>query len=413
MEPRGAVSRISGPMILVTIGLTGLAAFVLLPTVSDLWSLLRLASGKACQRSLSGARTPPSFLFLVPAHNEEVLIASCLESLRGQTVPATSIRVVVVADNCSDGTAEIARSSGVQVLERTDTDHRGKPKAIAWALGRIDFSPFDALVIVDADTEVAPDFAERLAEAGSLRDRVLQPFIGVQNPDENALTRMAAVHERVVHGLSYRLKERVGLNVPLGVGMCIGAGVLATLGEWPALSLGEDIELYLILTGMGIRIQAVPAARIVAQETSSLQQSAAQRHRWTTGRIQVLRRYGASLLRNSKVGLHQRLDTLAEVSSFGPVVFLGLAMSGILLTVALRPPADTALLVAFALSLLRLALYTVAAIVGDPDPWKAARAFSYLPVYAVWRNWTLLKGLVLPGTGEWKRTERHTPGKGR
>jgi cellulose synthase/poly-beta-1,6-N-acetylglucosamine synthase-like glycosyltransferase len=224
---------------------------------------------------------------------------------------------------------------------------------------------------------------------------------------------MAAVHERVVHGLSYRLKGRARLNVPLGVGMCIGTGVLSSLGEWPALSLGEDIELYLILTGKGVRIQAVPDARIVAQETSSLRQSAMQRHRWTRGRIQVLRRRGLSLLFNRDVHPHQRLDTIAEVSSFGPVVQLGLATFGVLATLSLQPPGSLLLVAAFAVSLLRLAIYTVAAVSTDPHPWKAVSAFAYLPVYALWRNWTLLKGLIVPGSGEWKRTERHSPGNRR
>jgi len=399
-------------VIFLTIALTSLAVFVLLSTVSEAWSILRLPLLNSKNSGIPFQGPVPSFVFLVPAHDEELLIASCLTSLQSQRFPAQHLRIVVVADNCTDQTAEIARLSGAEVLERSDPVHRGKPWAIAWALRQLNFDEFDALVIIDADTEVSTDFAESLASHGPLRNKVLQPFIGVQNPNENSLTRMSAVYERVVHGLAYRMKARVGLNVPLGVGMCLGSGVLKTLGEWPALSIGEDVELYAILTGLGIRIESAPSARITAQETSSLAQSGPQRHRWTAGRIQVLRRHTFPLILNRRIHPHQRLDTIAEIATFGPVVHLGLVTLGVFLSIVLQPPGSDILIAVFLFALLRLVIYTFLAIAWDPHPGKAILAFGYLPVYAIWRNIQMIKSLIRSGEGRWQRTDRHKPGGG-
>src|SRR5262249_29272837 len=154
-----------------------------------------------------------------PAHNEELLLPQCLASLRDQVWPADKKRIVVVADNCTDHTAHVARVHGAEVLVRNDTTRRGEPWAIAWSLEQLDLTHVDGVVIVDADTEVMPGFAAALAERAPINHKVLQPFIDVQNPNETALTRLAAVYADAVHGIAYRVKERMGLNVPLGVGM--------------------------------------------------------------------------------------------------------------------------------------------------------------------------------------------------
>ena len=123
-------------MILVSIVLGCVAAVLLLPTLSDLVSLCRvLARGRAWPVPARGGA--PRLLFLVPAHDEELLIDRCLGSLARLRYPPDRRRVVVVADNCSDGTAAIARRCGVECLERRDPDNPGKPLAVAWAIDRL------------------------------------------------------------------------------------------------------------------------------------------------------------------------------------------------------------------------------------------------------------------------------------
>lgn len=392
-------------MLIVTILLLVAATAVLLPVLSECLSLLRLPWVGPPRRNTQDVGLP-SLLFLIPAHNEELLLPRCLASLRDQVYPAERRRVVVVADNCSDQTEQVARAGGAEVLARRDTSHRGKPFAIAWALEQLDLSRIDGMVIVDADTEVGSGFAAALAQRAPLSDKVLQPFIDVQNPEETALTRLAAVYANAVHGLAYRMKERVGLNPPLGVGMCIGAGVLRKYG-WPAFSIGEDQELYAILTAQGVKIEPVSGARITAQEASGLRQSASQRHRWTAGRRQAFSARALQLLRSPHINFAQRLDALAELTWFGPVLALWFAGVGAALSWWLAPPGGVLIGWLFLASLIRPVGYSLWALLEDPAPGRALAAFFYLPVYFLWRLAPGIGSLFHGRSAPWVRTERH------
>ena len=393
-------------MIAVPLILALAVAILLLPMVSDLTSAAKVLLGPD-RRSRPAPAELPHLLFLVPAHNEELLIESCLRSLRCLRYPVERFAVVVIADNCTDRTAAIARATGVRCLERTEPERPGKPGALAWAVARLPLPEYDAVLIVDADTTVDPGFASALASAAPLRDKVLQPYNDVANRSDNALTRMAGVLATETC-LAFRLKRRAGLNVPVSAGMCIGTGVLATHG-WNAFSLSEDWEIYASLTAAGVLIDYVEAAHLYAQEARSLHQSATQRQRWTAGKVAVLRHTSPGLLRSRRIALSQKLDALAELSAPGPAVHLGVVAACCALTWLVPAPGATLLTLALTASLLRPATYTVIALGSDPEPWRALAAFSFLPLYTPWRLWTLLGSLRMMGNKPWVRTERHVP----
>lgn len=390
--------------LIITAPVFALGIVLLLPTFSELLSVLRVASWRRPQRREPA--TLPRLVYLVLAHDEELLIAGTVRSLLAQDYPSSRREVIVVADNCSDATAKIAREAGAEVWERHNLTERGKPFAIAWALGRIDLATYDGLVIVDADCEVSTDFGRQLAKRGELRGKVLQPVIAVRNPNESALTRMAAVHGTVTHGLAYRIKERAALNVPLGVGMCLGTDVLRA-EPWQAFSVAEDWELYCILTVRGVRIEPVQEARISAQEAKSLAQSGPQRHRWLAGKVGVLLQYLAPILRSSRIGFAQRLDAVAELTFPGPAVHLGIAT--ILAASAWLTGTTFGRIAAFVVlaSLLRPVAYTLLAILKDPSPGRAFASFAYLPLYTAWRIGPALRSIVASRLTRWVRTERH------
>jgi cellulose synthase/poly-beta-1,6-N-acetylglucosamine synthase-like glycosyltransferase len=393
-------------MIVVSVALALAAAVLLLPTLSDLLSLFRILARRSA-RIPPGPAAHPRFLFLVPAHNEELLLPACLESLRRLRYRPEDREIVVVADNCTDRTADIARGAGVRCLVRTAPTDAGKPRAISWALAQLPVGNYDAIVIVDADTEVDPDFAACAAAAAPIADKVLQPYNGVSNETENALTRMAAVLSAANHGLAYVLKTRAGVNVPLSVGMCIGSHVLSKVG-WTVTSLSEDWELYAILTARGVQIAAVPGARIRAQEAATLSASSTQRRRWTAGKLNVLANHAWPIVRSRQAGLAEKLDALAELSAPGPVVHLGLVALATACATLLHPPATGWLVPMLLASLARPAAYTVAALVGDPEPISAIRAFAFLPVYAIWRIGAAVTALWILGDAPWIRTARAT-----
>jgi cellulose synthase/poly-beta-1,6-N-acetylglucosamine synthase-like glycosyltransferase len=390
--------------------LTLLAALVagafLAPAVSDLVSLAKLARSPKQRPRRSTPDMPPRLLFLVPAHDEEALIGSCVQSLRRLRYPADAFAVWVVADNCSDRTAALARQAGACCLERTDPARPGKPHAVAWALARLPIRDFDAVAIIDADTVVDPGFARGLAAAAPLRAKVVQPFNGVRNPADNALTRLAAVLATANHGLAFLVKTRAGLNVPLGAGMCIGTEILAREG-WQAFSIGEDWEFYALLTARGTRTHSAPRARLYAEEARSLRQSALQRHRWAAGKLMVLWRYAPRILRSPHIGPHQKLDAVGELLGTGPAVHAGLATGLAAVLLFTHAPGARVLALALAASLARPAIYAGLALRRDPDPWRSAAAFLYLPLYTVWRLGVQLTALAMLGDKPWVRTPRN------
>jgi len=392
-------------VIVVSVLVGFVAAVLLLPTVSDVVSLVRLLLGHR-RIALTPPAAPPRLLFLVPAHNEEKLIASCVHSLMALRYPAERRRAVVIADNCTDRTAELARQAGAQCLERHDRQLPGKPRAIAWALSQQPLEDVDSVVIIDADTVVDPDFGVSLAQAAPVTHKAFQGYFDVRNPTDGALTRMAAVLAAGNYRFAYALKRRVGLNAPLlGNGMCIGTAVLATHG-WNAFTIAEDWELYTLYTTQGVPIESLERARLYAEEARSLRQSSSQRQRWTAGKLTVLGRLITRLIGSAKIGPAQKFDALAELTAPGPVVHLGLVTALALLVAVARPPEAAILLFALGASLVRFAIYTVAGLLVQPHPLRCAVAFAFLPLYMVWRLGAAFAAAKMLGNKPWIRTAR-------
>jgi len=320
--------------------------------------------------------------------------------------PAGRFGVVVVADNCTDRTAELARAAGAQCLERSDRALPGKPRALAWALTQLPIHESDAVIIIDADTVVDPGFGTALADVAPIADRAFQAYFDVRNPGDTLLTRMATVLAAANYRFAYALKRTVGLNAPLmGNGMCLGTKVLAEHG-WKAFTIAEDWELYALYTAQGVSIESLPAAHLYAQEARSLDQSSTQRRRWTAGKLTVLGRHIGRLLTSRKIGLAQKLDSLAELTGPGPVVLFGLAIVAAALTLILRPPGAAWLLIALAASVARQAAYAVAGLSVQREPLRASLAFVFLPLYLVWRLGAAARALGQVGDKPWVRTAR-------
>lgn len=379
----------------------GLGVVLLLPALSDLWSLVRLRR----PASRRDAARPPRILALVPAHNEALLIEDTVRSLLAQSYPRDRWRVLVVADNCTDDTAARARAAGAECLERRDPDRRGKPYAIAWAIAQLPLKYLDAITIVDADVVVAPDYAAGLALEAPLNEKAVQPYNDVRNPGESALTRMSAAFAAARFQGSFRLKEHTGLPVPLSAGLCVGTDVLRRY-PWDAFSLCEDWELYASLTARGVPVGLAAEAHLYAQETKSLRQSGRQRRRWMLGKLAVLGRWGAPLMLSAQASIHQKLDVLGELFSPGPALHLGLVAAA--WTVAWFTGSwATPWLLPLTASLVRPAVYAGIGIARDSHPLSAIRAFAFLPLYAGWRVISAVGALVTASGLEWERTERH------
>lgn len=385
----------------------GIAAlFFSLPTIADLLAFLASifrGPGSVTPRHDSTQR----FLYLVPAHDEELLIERCVSSLVDQEYSADAYSVYVIADNCTDDTASVARRLGASVLERSAPDLRGKHHAIDWALSQLELDRYDAVVIIDADASVNREYSVALNRWPDIRRRVLHTYDSMTNEFENWLTRLAGLLTRNRYDIGLPVKIGAGLSCPLtGDGMVLGTEILRTHG-WNIRTITEGWELYARLTLEGVKIGFEPMAVFYDQEARSLGQSAAQRERWASGRFEVLRLYARRILAQRGVSPLQRLDLLAELTSFGPVLRTVGAGFGLLATVLLMPAWAPLIIGLFAASVLHPVLYSIVSLVRHPQRGQTLAAFLHLPRYAAWRFFLALKSVVTPRSGQWVRTTRH------
>ena len=386
-----------------------LLLLLVLPGLSEIVSII----WQALHRPLSTptAEQPPvevpRLAILVPAHNEELLIERCVGSLMAMTRTNVEFDVIVIADNCDDSTALRARGAGAQVLERQDPGSPGKPQALRWALNQLPLPDYDAVVIIDADSVVVPNYADALATHAPLREKAVQSYNGVANHTTSWLSRLAGLLITVRYEGQFLQKGRAHLNCPLANGMLMGTSVLTRFG-WPAESLTENWEVYARFTVGGVPIAYAPKARLGSQQAEGLSESSVQRSRWQAGRWQVLRNYAGPLLRSPAIGWRQKLDALAELTSPGPVVHATLAVvaSGVLLL--FRSTLGNVVVVLFLVSLVPLIAWTAWAIWRDENRGQLLLALTRLPFYAGWRLLVLLRSTVTARRALWVRSPRHS-----
>lgn len=233
------------------------------------------------------------FAILVPAHDEEAVIGKTLKYLLALEYPQSQFDIIVIADNCSDSTASIARSARVNVFERIDSVNTGKGHALRWCLDRLSEQGkiFDAFVFIDADTLASPNLLsvmdahlQRGADCIQCSDLVAsQP--GAWSPE---VTRIAFLLHNFVRPLG---KMAFGLSASLnGSGMCLSKELIAAM-PWTSYSRVEDLEYALELALRGVRVDFAPEATIYTAMPSESKAAESQRRRWEIARFAVVKRY--------------------------------------------------------------------------------------------------------------------------
>ncbi|HHY96066.1 MAG TPA: glycosyltransferase, partial [Firmicutes bacterium] len=234
------------------------------------------------------------FGILIPAHNEERVLPLLLDSLRRQDYPAHLISVVVVADNCTDGTAEVARRHGATVLERT-SPLRGKGYALKFGLDYLLRTECDAVCVLDADNLVDPRFLGIISAHFAHGAQVVQGRVETKNPLDSWVSASYAINFWLSNRMWQLARARAGLSSLLcGTGMCFRTDLLRVTG-WPAMSLTEDLEYSIILISRGIKVAWAHEAVVFDEKPATFAASWRQRLRWLQGKWQVLFTLGPRL----------------------------------------------------------------------------------------------------------------------
>jgi 1,2-diacylglycerol 3-beta-glucosyltransferase len=353
------------------------------------------------------AESSKRFLIFIPAHDEELILGIALESWQTVQYPRGLFQVCVIADNSTDRTAEIARSSGAICLERTDIENRGKGQALAWAMKEVPIGEYDAVVIVDADCTVSPGFLSAMNQRLIGGARVIQGFDGVLNPDDSMMTRLMHITNVMKNLLFSHAKSKLGFSVHLmGTGMCFDRKTLQEVA-WKAFSIGEDLEQFGHLAAAGVRVEFEPRAVAYAQEASSMRQAYSQRVRWASARMQLLG-VGARLflagLRNHNFHLVEAGISLLcpNYSMLANVTLAGLFLS----LFALSPPARNILSWWFALLVAAQVLYFFMGIMVSKLSLKALCSLGFAPVFLLWKLGVDVIAVLNLRRSLWVRTSR-------
>lgn len=239
-----------------------------------------------------------SFAVLVAAHNEEMVVGALIENLKNLDYPKELYDVFVIADNCTDNTAKIARELGVNVCERHNPNLRGKGYAIEWMLRELWKMPrqYDAVVILDADNLVSTDFLKHMNNDLCNGHKVIQAYLDTKNPGDSWVTASYAVTYWFCNRLWQLPRTNLGLaNFLGGTGMTFDAALLKEMG-WGATSLVEDLEFTVRCVQRGIKPTFNYQARVYDEKPLTFKASARQRLRWMQGHFDVARRYFFPLL---------------------------------------------------------------------------------------------------------------------
>ena len=349
------------------------------------------------------------FLILIPAHNEEVGIASTLESLRKLNYPSDRYRVLVIADRCTDGTAAVARSMNAQCFERFD-GNPGKGAALAWGIQEASNAriPFDAVVIIDADTRADSDLLSAFNIEFQAGREVQQGYNYISNPWGSPFTRIIAVTGVLRNGRYYAGKTAIGLTGMLtGTGMCLGAELLNRHG-WTALSVGEDWEYSVELLLRGEKIHFNPLAKTYAKESENFTQASHQRLRWASGRYAIIGRKTWMLIsqgiRTRSFSLIDSAVTLAAPNYSSQASLVLLCLAGSWMNAA-TPFGEVCFHWAWAL-FAAIGSYFVLGILSMEAPGKAVTGLVLVPVFLPWRLTIELLGMLGYGRQSWGRRSR-------
>ena len=239
------------------------------------------------------------FMAIIPAHNEELVIKNLIESLKVQTYPKELYDIYVIADNCTDNTAKIARDAGAIVYERFDELHKTKGHALNWFLAQKikENADYDALCVFDADNIVDKKFIENMNKKLCQGEEVVQGYRDIKNPSDSWISAGYAIFYWTMNRFYHLARYNVGLS-PLinGTGFMVKFDLLKPNG-WNTVTLTEDIEFSLINISKGKKLGWATDAIVYDEQPVKFAQSWSQRSRWTVGHLQCMKYYTKDLFK--------------------------------------------------------------------------------------------------------------------
>lgn len=373
--------------------------------------LLALGAIRSASTPNIHSRIPSTrFMIVIPAHNEVNVIGATVNRLLAIDYPSHLFSINILADHCSDNTAETARLAGACVYERNEGPRSGKGAALSWLFQKIlQEDRCDAVVIFDADTRVDPGFLRVMDWRLAQGDQVIQGQHIICNPEQGwypALTWAMFLIDNRFQNLG---RSNLGWSAKnMGDSICFRVDILRKLGWGEGLT--EDYHLRLRLLLKGVRIVYEPAAKGYGEAPLTWARARVQRARWLRGTHDTSQQY---LKRLIVEGMKRRnlamLDGALQASfpSYSTLSFLGLIVLAIEIpidyyseSIILWPQTG-----AWAAIVVTLFAYPLVGLALERAPIRAYIAILLGPYFIVWRTWLALISRFGKKQITWIRTE--------
>jgi cellulose synthase/poly-beta-1,6-N-acetylglucosamine synthase-like glycosyltransferase len=369
------------------------------------WSLehFRVFKLKPSLKGLDG-----TIAFVIPAHNESAVIERTIRSI--QTCTDSDFSINVVADNCTDSTADIAKNLGANVYLRQDPINKSKGHALAWLIPQVisdhksskGSDPL-AVVIVDADATISPDSILRARERFATGALILQSAYALEE-GSNLKSRVMSIAFSAINIVRGYARLALGISDTFkGNGMWFRSSVLIH-HPWRAFSLAEDLEFGMMLRQQGFKIEFFAESFMTGLPGESTQASDNQRSRWESGRLAlVLKETPAAFKRFACKPTLNDFDLLMELVT--PPLTYYVVLLSCLLGMGYWLGNGTVELVLTAIIL--LVVHFVSAIPLGMHPFRIVFSLLGLPFFFLWkiillpRIWRDRKSKV------WIRTDRN------
>ncbi|MEM8770546.1 MAG: glycosyltransferase family 2 protein [Pseudomonadota bacterium] len=379
------------------------AVCVLVPSVIVFAEVLASFMPK---RSLPSHQGPlPSLVVIVPAHNEGEHIVQTLTDLKAALWDAASI--LVVADNCTDDTAEIAEREGAMVLRREDPDRRGKGFALQYAVDRLRNQPPECIAFFDADSRLEPDVLRRIASASTAVGRPVQAFYDMEAPQQgNARAGVRVFAWRFMNAVRMSGLSRL-CNVTrfTGVGLAAPWSVIASI-NFGSAEITEDHALSFMLASERRAPILDADARVWSRFPEGGAASVTQRARWEHGSLSVMRRIAAPSILKATARGNMQLLSLALDGIAPPMMIFAVVLAFVFVLSASLALAS--LTGALMIALAAVFLFVAAIILGWMQVGRSVLPISALPGLGAF---AAEKFLIYGRAGRqssqtWTRTER-------